>query len=423
MLDEYRALSVALRRPMRRWWRRVGWWWLLWLIMLTLAEGAVRGYIVPWLEAGSQAASASGGGLQIMYLLNIAPQGWLGFADLMLCLGRLLVVCACLLAGAQAMRLALRLQRDFPHPTPGATRRLCFLQALVSGWPFVLTWLALGSSALTYALCTISGRYVTLMGNQPLNAEVYPTSGMCEPWAALVSIVLLLALANSCAEAQTPAWLWAMALCCTPLIESARTALFLLPVPVSVYNMAMSSRFADLPQFELGLGWALGSISVIALFMLYRRKQRVWAGALLGVLLASAVLSGFGGEVPLVHHQQMKQGMDQIGVSSPAGLALVFIRSLSDFPRSALVSYQAFEQRQFSWGFSDNTTPDRAAGALRFYVPTPSFILAPAWARLVVAPLNLAYLLILVYAITAFLLGNAQPGSSLPAKVQPPPRE
>jgi hypothetical protein len=387
-----------------------------------LAEGAIRGYVAPWLEAGSQAGSAATGGLNIMRLFNIAPWGWLGIADILLCLGRLLVICACLLAGAEAMRLALSLQREFPHPTPGATRRLCFLQALAAGWPFMLMWLAIGSSVLAHALCAITGRYITLFGNQPLNSELYPSTGMGEPWTALASIVLLLALANSCAEARIPAWLWAFALGGAPLIQSARTALYLLPVSLSVTRMAMSSRFASLPQLELGLGWILGAACFIALLMLYRRKQRYWAGALLAVMLVSAVLSGFGGEVPLVHHKQAQRGIDQIGVSSPAGMTLVFIRSLSDFPRSALVSYQAFEKHEFSWGFWDETTPDKAAGALRFYAPSPSFVLTPAWARLFVAPLNVLYLLLLVYAIVVFLLGEAKPRPSLPAAAKPPLR-
>lgn len=417
MLDEYRALSVALRRPLGRWWRRVGLWWLLGLTVLMLAEGAIRGYIVPWLEAGSKSASTGSGGLSIVYLLNIAPWGWLGIADVLLCLGRLLVVCGWLLAGTHAMRLSLQLQRDFPHPVPGAIRRLCFLQALAAGWPFMLLWLLIGSSALTYAICAITGRHDTLLSNMALNTEINPVPGMGEPWSALVSIVLILALANTCAEAVTPSWLWAVALGCTPLLKSARDLAFMLPVGHNLFMQMRSSIFADLPKLELGLGWLLGGCFIIILFQLYRHKQRNWASLLLAVLLVSSVLSGFGTEVPLVHHQRITQGLDQIGVSSPLGLTLVFVRGLSDFPRCALVSYQPFEQRSFSWGSWSEDSPDaKAAGALKSTVPVPWFVLVPAWARLIVAPLNLLYILALIYVITTFLLGEPKPRPSPPAR-------
>lgn len=416
MLDEYRALSVAIRRPMGRWWRRVGLWWLLGLGVVMLAEGAIRGFLVPWLEVSSKAASTGSGGLNIAHFLSVAPWGWLGIADNLLNLARLLVYYACLLAGAHAARLAMELQREFPHPTPAATRRLCFLQALRAGYPVMLLWLVIGSSAMTFLLCTITGRNDTLLGNQPINAETYPATGMSEPWTALVSIVLLLALANASVEAQTSSWLWASALGCAPLLESAREVLFLLPVPRAVTR---NLTFASLPQIETGLGWILGGGCAVALILLYRRRQRFWAGAVLALLLASAVLSGFNGTVPLVHHIRMKQGLDQIGASSPAGLALVFVRSLSDFPRSALVSYQVFGRHELSWITWEDAPAEGAAGALRFYVPKPWFVLAPKWTQFIVGPLNLLYLLLLAGSITIFLLGEAKtrPG---PSAVNPP---
>lgn len=410
MLEEYRALRNAIRRPLRRWWRRVGWVWLLAISLLLLADLLIRAVLIPILERGSQAATGASGTLSFTLFLNLPPYYWANVGAVLACLARGLTYCLAILVAQQATRHVSALLRDYPHPAQGASRRLMFLLACASCWPVALLWLIGASGALT-ALAHGSG--IVQLGEVTAAWSYFPVA--TEPWTTLIALLWIIAVLVS-SRSSAPAWCWALALGWMPVL----LALVELAQILSLYTrFKFDAYYADLPYIEMGLGWIGGGVcSLLLVRCLVTGRERLGYAPI--VLLAlSALLSGYGGTVPFVRHRPVAGGLAQIEAASAAGMALDFVRSLNDFVASPLVAYQEFDPSRGGTEWSAAPVAG-AAGALVVFVPVQWVIPTGAWARWLVAPLNLAYLGLLLWCMSALLFAvpRLRPGVQAVGRIQ-----
>jgi hypothetical protein len=402
MFDEYRALSNAIRRPVGKWWRRTGWWWLAAIALLMLLDAAIRGALIPYLEGASKAATGASGSLQFKQFLYIPPFYWANLSAVLACTARGLAHFAGLVAASQALHQMRALLRDYPHPAQQASRRLAFLLACASAWPVALVWFVTGSGAVL--------SIVTLLCHSPfvvgLNAVTSAWSRFpvnTEPWTTLLALLWIIALLAG-TDSSTPAWCWASALGWMPVLLSLIEVVHI----ISLYSsVKINTFYAELPRIEMGLGWVCGAVCAYSLIRCYATGRRAWGHAWLALLIISAVLSGYGGEVPFVRHTPVKGGMAQIEAASAAGIALDLTRSLTDFVASPLIAYQAFEHDTVATEWRD-PSESGAAGALVLLAPVQWTIAVGGWGRWIVAPLNLAYLALMLACMAQLLFHSGQ---------------
>jgi hypothetical protein len=409
MLEQYRALSKAVQRPMQRWWKRTGVWWVCAIVMLALADAVIRGLLVSHLEQQSQLASAAGGGVRFATMWGIPSWEWFYFACLIGAAARALVIYAWLLAGMHAMRQAAAIIRDIPYPAPDAPRRLYFLLALQAGWPLAVLWLAISGSASPKLFFLLSGSDQIHSVFNVLNVQFSQIPG--EPWASFTGVVLILALAVVIGAKETPVWLWVAAFTWTPVVVWLYDLMGGL-ITVQTFGVTpLRLAGANLPRLDWGLGWVAGAVLTIAVLRLYACGKRAWGHVVLSVMLVSLILCGFGESIPLLPVRQGHVRHQTIEASSAVGITLGLVRSFGDFPCSALADYQLFQHAYSDKIAAQSVQAAGADGALRFYAPVRTFIIAPALVGYLVAPINLLYLALLVTALTYAGLNSAAPKS------------
>ncbi len=367
MDDTYRALARAVRRPMRRWWRKVGVWWVAFLLAclttsLVLVHSLSSSMLV--LEAG--------------ILCRIAFE--------VLCLVLWLVVAGQVLAACRSII------HDYAHPFPVTLERAQFMLVVIHTVPLMLL-------LLLERVVPIIISYVSDPDRAGLVADVlWP--GCWHSHAVASAALLAMWLAALLVIIPSRPWIpWAIACVAVLLPQLIGATFFIQDYFTGGAAYAWFMPYTKVSDLSPSLGWLVGLALTLAMIRFYRRRSPRLGTTCLVMLMLAAHLHGSYGSIYFLRFPISEY---------PALAALLdFVRSWHEFLVAPLVRFRLPPGVESSAAFE-------GSGYLTSVIPISWSVEAPTWVVYCVPLLNALYIAAIVAFIYYLLLApqsqRAQPG-------------
>lgn len=354
-----RALIKLVKRPMQRWWLKVGAWWLGALFLIFLFSSLCTRGLCPF----------------------ASPRGWLGdsltglviFADL-------LFPIIILLVSTQVIAVCWRALDGVNYVGAGSISRSLFLAVLVYCLPaFLAFFVYLLIDPLVWLLSTELTRmdYYSFL--------YYLGTGVYRPgWHLLPFVLWLIVLQIVLPEKPWFAWLWYIVGC----------FLFDLLFPVSYFELMITGTHPLLkaltgtwaPELHANCGWLIGLVLVWIMFRSLQSNSKRLGYTIGGVLIAAGFLNNYNHRIPLFRFNL---------VDHPNWVtAIDFWRSWHSFLTDTVV-YRFKETIYHTQSYYELT----GVGELTGHIPVTWSVATTGW---VVCYLPLAHL-VYIAAVIAFI--------------------
>ena len=357
MDDTYRALARAVRRPMRRWWLKVGVWWTAFLL-LCLATSFVL------LHSSSNSMLVLEAGI----LCRIAFE--------VLCLVLWLVVAGQVLAACR------NIIQGYAHPFPVTLARAQFMLVVIHTMPLVL--LLLLERVVPVVISYLGdpdrvGFVADVLWPSCWHSHAIASAVLLAMWLAALMVIL-----------PSRPWIpWAWACVAVFLPQLIGATFFIQDYFTGGTAYAWFMPYTKVSDLSPSLGWLVGLALILAAIRFYRESNLRLGTACAVMLLLAAHLHGSYGSIYFVRLPISKY---------PALVALLdFVRSWHEFFVAPLVRFRLPPGVESSAGFESN-------GFLTSVVPVPWSIEAPQWVVYCVPLLNALYIAAMVAFIYYILL-------------------